>query len=43
MIARPHEPSLVLELVATPPHYGWFCLSCAKPWPCPTAVPKDTP
>lgn len=27
-------PSTVLELIAIPPNYGQFCLTCAKPWPC---------
>ena len=36
---RPHRASLVLELVGRPPNYGWFCLGCSKPWPCPDAPP----
>jgi hypothetical protein len=38
----PHRPSMVLEMVAVPPAYGMFCLSCQRPWPCPDA-PQETP
>lgn len=27
-----HRPSVVLEL---PPDRWLYCLTCAKPWPCP--------
>ena len=32
-----HTPSLVLEMLGTPPAYGEFCLTCQQPWPCPDA------
>jgi hypothetical protein len=34
-----HRPSLVLEL---PPDRWLYCLTCAKPWPCPDSTKETT-